>query len=1107
MKKSNAQSAIREFGESVTRKLANIGVTGEPEEQLRAPFERLVKDMAELVGYEDGEVVVVGETPLAELKTRPDFAVRVGNAPIGFIELKSPGKGADPRSFREAHDRAQWEKLRSLPNLLYTDGNAFSLWQNGELAHDIIRLEGDVRSQGGDVVAPAGLQVVFAKFLRWQPIPPRSARELARTTALLCKLLRDEVTEQLGRGSESLSALARDWRVLLFPEASDETFADGYAQAVTFGLLLARANDIPLAGGLPTVSARLARTHSLIGTALRLLTDNAESQETLKTSLGTLVRVLDAVSWAHVSKGDPDAWLYFYEEFLEVYDNDLRKQTGSYYTPPEVVRAMVRLVDELLRSARFKQPTGLASPAVTICDPAMGTGTFLLGILRHIADAVETDEGQGAVYGAVNDSARRLVAFEAQLGPFAVAQLRVFAEIVELTRSAPQSSMRMFVTDTLGDPAEDKSWFPAMLAPIATSKKEADKIKRDVPITVVIGNPPYKEKAKGRGGWIEGSVGDSPQRAPLVDWMPPRDWGVGAHAKHLRNLYVYFWRWATWKVFDHHAHDRSGVVCYITVAGFLTGPGFEKMRDYLRRTCDDIWVIDCSPEGHQPEVAKRVFQGVQQPVCIVLASRSPKADTSKPAHVRFTALASADRKDKFKALSALRLESGDWQTCSTDWRAPFTPSAKGAWATYPSLDAFFLYNGSGVMPGRTWVIAPDRETLVRRWKKLVDAPVKAKDDLFQPHMNRGELGDRHVNRRVEKGLAGHTHRAIALAADRGACVPPIRYGFRTLDRQFIIPDSRLINRPNPDLWALHSDEQVYITALSRVSPSSGPALTVTALIPDLDHYKGSFGGRAFPMLDTRRAGGTNIPPRLLEVLSEKFGREVGARDMFAYIVGIASHAGYIARFEADLATPGLKVPLTATGTLFDEVAELGRRSVWAQTFGERFVDVSADRPAGPPRLPKPMQPRVPASGAIPQSAESMPDTLEYDPGSHRLMIGSGFVENVSPQMWAYEVSGKRVLTQWFSYRRRDRSRPLIGDKRPPSELTSIQPDHWLPEYTTELLNVLNVIGVLVALEPAQADALQRVVAGPTISAAELGALGPFDDGHSIVRESGGLFDE
>src|SRR5450756_391717 len=127
---------------------------------------------------------------------------------------------------------------------------------------------------------------------------------------------------------------------------------------------MARARNISLASGLHQAARELAQTSSLIGTALSLLTDNAENKATLKTSLDTLVRVLDAVDWNKISKGKPDAWLYFYEEFLEVYDNDLRKRTGSYYTPPEVVGAMVGLVDEALRSSRFGQHAGLAAPSV-----------------------------------------------------------------------------------------------------------------------------------------------------------------------------------------------------------------------------------------------------------------------------------------------------------------------------------------------------------------------------------------------------------------------------------------------------------------------------------------------------------------------------------------------------------------------------------------------------------------------------------------------------------------------------------------------------------------------------------------------------------------------
>ena len=131
----------------------------------------------------------------------------------------------------------------------------------------------------------------------------------------------------------------------------------------------------------------------------------------------------------------------------------------------------------------------------------------------------------------------------------------------------------------------------------------------------------------------------------------------------------------------------------------------------------------------------------------------------------------------------------------------------------------------------------------------------------------------------------------------------------------------------------------------------------------------------------------------------------------------------------------------------------------------------------------------------------MPDIIEYDEANQRLKIGSGYVERVTPQMWNYEVSGKHVLRQWFSYRKAHRERPIIGDRRPPSKLGEIQPDHWLAEYTTELINVLNVLGRLIELEPAQAELLERVCAGAIITADELRAAQAFAIPAALLRKT------
>ena len=237
---------------------------------------------------------------------------------------------------------------------------------------------------------------------------------------------------------------------------------------------------------------------------------------------------------------------------------------------------------------------------------------------------------------------------------------------------------------------------------------------------------------------------------------------------------------------------------------------------------------------------------------------------------------------------------------------------------------------------------------------------------------------------------------------------------------------------------------------------------------------------------------------------------MSAEDFLAYLAAVAAHPAYTARFETDLAQPGLRIPITAKGELFTQAVEIGCRIIWLHTFGERYADAKANRPAGPPRLPKDQAPRISANGAIPADSDKMPDDIDYDAGSRRLLVGDGFIDNVPSAVWDYEVSGKRVLTHWFSYRKRNRERPQIGDRRPPSKLSEIQPDHWLAEYTTELLNVLHVLGALVELEPNQAQLLERICTGPLITATDLASAPALQVPQAwrkgLTADAGPLFD-
>jgi hypothetical protein len=229
---------------------------------------------------------------------------------------------------------------------------------------------------------------------------------------------------------------------------------------------------------------------------------------------------------------------------------------------------------------------------------------------------------------------------------------------------------------------------------------------------------------------------------------------------------------------------------------------------------------------------------------------------------------------------------------------------------------------------------------------------------------------------------------------------------------------------------------------------------------------------------------------------------VRAKDFMSYIAAFTAHPAFTARFKAELVEPGLHVPLTADAEIFAAAVEIGRAVIWLHTFGERFADPKRGRLASPPRLPKDAAPRIPAAGGISQDPAEMADSIGYDKAKRRLLIGGGYVEGVPPEVWDYEVSGKHVLRQWFSYRKANRERPIIGDRRPPSKLGDIQPDHWLAEYTTELINLLNVLGQLVNLELAQAELLKRICADQTISLEELRDAGALRTAAATTPKTG-----
>ena len=1056
--------ALQNFAAAVTAKMTQVTL-GEAEDQVRGPFETFMAEAARALGW---NVVCTGETPLPDQIGRPDYAVHRDQLLAGYVELKAPGVGATAIRFR-GRNRDQFKRFSVVPNILYTDGNEWALYRDGKLVDEVVRLSGDVAAAPRDARA---IEHLLRDFLSWEPFIPTGRKGkidlkgFAALLAPLCRMLREDVTDALKNSASPLVQLAGDWRQLLFPDATDAQFSDAYAQTVAFALLLGRSEGAdPLT--IESAVEALDVQHNLLSRALCVLTDpNAHADMT--ASLDVLVRVL-AVVPPDTLAGPEDPWLYFYEDFLAVYDPNLRKDAGAYYTPVEVVRAQVRLIDELLVH-RLGKPLSFADSDVITLDPATGTGTYLLGVIEHILGRVEATQGAGAVAGQAATLAENLYGFERMVGPYAVSELRVSRALRDRGAHLPQDGTHVYLTDTLESPPAEPMQLPLFFQPIAEQRTKALEVKSAVPGLVCLGNPPYDRHEAARpdngdrtGSWVR--WGDNGKGADAIfrDFLDPAiAAGHGVHVKNLYNLYVYFWRWALWKVFEHD--PSGGVVSFITASSYLHGDAFCGMREYMRRQCDEIWILDLGGEGRGTRWSDNVF-AIQTPVAIAVALRTKKAKKDAPAKVCYTRI-EGTREQKLAALDGIdNFEALAWRDCPDDWHAPFRPAGEGDYFAWPMLTDLMPWQHSGIQLKRTWPIAPDSETLERRWRELLHAADRS--EAFR------ETQDRAVDGTHRVALTGNDDPTPIAELPSDASVPQVqRYAYRSFDRQYLIADGRLMSRPRPDLWHAHSDRQVYLTSLLTQFLGRGPAFTACALVPDLHHFSARGAKDVIPLYRTADASEANIPPGLLDLLSEEYGRPVTPEDFAAYIYGALAQPAFTARFERELEARQVRVPITKDARLFEDVRKAGARLLYLHTYGQRFVPEGMGRgvvPNGAARCTK----------AVPGDVDGYPETFAYNDLTQTLRVGEGEFAPVAPEVYEFEVSGLKGVQSWLKYRMKN------GAGRKSSPLDHIRPMRWRSPFTTELLELLWVLEATVARYPEQESLLEAVVAGDCFCAAEL----------------------
>jgi len=1075
-----AYAALKTFARDVKSKAA-LGerFSAGPEDHLKSSVAALVTAVGAMLHQ---QVEVIPEARVDDVGGRPDLAVTVDGLLVGYIELKAPGVGTTDQEFK-GRNKVQFTKLRNLPNLIYTDANDWTFYQKSDTGEKSSRRRsfdvrlGDLTEHGDREITgdEAGhLLELFREFLKWQPIVPTNPRALAEQLAPLTRMLRDDVEAGAQVATSALARIYEDWQRTLFPEASPDEFADSYAQTFTYGLLLAKLSG---ATTLDTHDAAQAILHhsSLLARTLEILTQQGTREE-LGVGLELLERTIEAVDPTVVG-GTGDPWLYFYEDFLAVYDPKLRNERGVYYTPAQVVKAQVTLVDELLKT-NLGRPDGVADGDVTVLDPALGTGTYLLSALQHGIDFISNRDGKGWRGNVATRMAKNLFGFELLVGPYAVAHLRMTQAIHEEGGREPADGTHIYLTDTLESPNEvaslPHSYFEE---PLAEEHRRAREVKKQTEILVCIGNPPYEreESDAGRdsdhtaGSWIR--FGDKSTRAPLETFIEPaRKAGAGLHIKNLYNSYVYFWRWALWKVFE--TQDGPGIVSFITASSYLRGPGFVGMREEMRRTFDELWILDLEGDSRGTRATENVFD-IRTPVAIAVGVRYGKPNREQPADVHY-ARVTGTREEKFSVLEDLS-SSIDlaWEPAQIDWTATFLPQGVGDYFAFPAITDLLPWSQSGVKVGRAWVIGEERELLATRLNRLVGASSSERGSLFKDSPTGRKIVDSVM---TKLGTEPNLER-IDSVSTVDDFPTPVQYGYRSFDSQWIIPDYRIIDRPGPPLWRSLSKRQIFLTSMIEYGLGIGPAVSITSHIPDLHHFSGRGGKDAMPLYRDAAATEPNITHGLLDLIGETYGAAVTPEDLIGYIAGVLGHPGYTERFHDELEVPGPRVPLTKDAGLFCRAVELGQQVIAWQTYAERFPEsigtTAGYVPQGSASLLK----------AIPDDPEKYPISLNrdvrYDDVKRELRVGEGVFGDIDPRVWAYEVSGLRVVRSWLGYRMLERS----GRKSSP--LDDIRPERWSGEMTRELQHLLWVLEGVIALEPAQDALLGEIIAGELFLAGEL----------------------
>lgn len=1017
----DAVHRLRTYCREIKEKQATGQAT---EHSYRSALEVLIQ------GFGDKQVRVLNE-PSQVACGAPDLIVEHHNVPVGHVECKDVGT-----NLNQVENDEQIQRYRKgLPNLILTDYLEFRWYVEGELrkVERLGRVDGKNKITFDEDGAKE-VSAVFNVFFDANPCTVTDPRELARRMAAKARLLRESIEQALGQENlggplhEMLSA----YRQILIGGLSESDFADMQAQTVAYGLFAARCmHDKPepftrqsaifadttpflrdvfgrIAG--PGIDPRIA----WIVDDLALLLDRADMSVIL-TNFGRRMHREDPV-------------VYFYEDFLSAYDSDLREVRGVYYTPEPVVSYIVKSIDNVLRDqfgctdgladiGTIEMPTEEINPRVLILDPAAGTGTFLCETVATIRKTIEDKKIKGAWPQYIRDHLMpRLFGFELLMAPYSICHLKLALEIygTGTTFKIPEGQrLGVFLTNSLEEAHEGVTG--ALFAhEIAREAADANAVKREKPVMVVLGNPPYSGHAANKGKWITNLV-ESYKQTP--DLKKP------AKAKWLSDDYVKFLRFAQWRI----EQTGEGILGFVTNHGYLDNPTFHRMRYSLMETFDEIYLLDLhgnvkkkerTPEGGKDDNVFDIQQGVA--IGIFVKHSNSESGLAQVFHAdlwgeRETGI--GEKSGKYDWLRSNNLKTTQWTKLSPKepnyLYVPRDETLSQEYDSAWSIPEIFSPNGDpapGIVTTHDqFAISQTQEELVARVDKFLDTRSEKEARKIWRLCSTDQWKYDRAKSELSQGL---WREQIVQVLYR-----PFDVQWTVFDRNVAVHRRMRVMRhmlqgPNMGLCVGRAGQVVGSKIWDVVFVSKYPS--------DLNLFRRG-GNCLFPLYTYAEKGGEqfgsicqpNINPDFIQALISTTGLEFvpdkdgdlsttfGPRDIFHYIYAMLHSPEFRHRYADFIKSDFPRIPFTTNGVLLATLIDQGQRLVALHLMETDVCDMPTFPAVGSNQIDK---------------VNYVPPVNSEEPG--RVWINDEhYFEGVRLEVWQHTVGGYCPAKKWLEARK------------------------------------------------------------------------------------------